>query len=137
MRNKKTSKNMKQRIKLTESQLHRIIKESVNKVLNEGDIYKEQWEDEINLFMQKLERGGAIVEDGIVAVEWGHDKKDPRFIVYKEGEDRLTDDHFSAQHSRRLTDNELKDIQFYARKYGVDIEVPVYEYEDWYDDDED
>lgn len=34
---------------------------------------------------------------------------------------RLRDDHFSAQHSRYLTDNELKEIYYILkRSYGID-----------------
>ena len=69
-------------------------------------------------------------------MEWEHNASDPRFIYYKEGEDRLTDDHFSMQHSRRLYFDEIKEIQNLAKQvYGVDIYIPDDEYydelEDW------
>lgn len=116
----------------------RFVNESVNRILNES--FAEQWEDEIKIFMKGLKNGQAIVTDNgvdvkYVAVEWGHSDKDPRFIYYEEGDDRLTDDHFSQQHSRRLTQNELSEIKYCAKRYyGEDIYIPDDEY---YDEDYD
>ena len=98
--------------------------------------FAEQWEEEIQIFFDGLKNGEALVDNGYVAVEWGHDERDPRYICYKEGEDRLTDDHFSQQHSRRLHWDEIKEIRDCAKRmYGVDIEIPEEEYwdeiEDW------
>ena len=54
-------------------------------------------------------------------MEWEHNESDPRFIYYKEGEDRFTDDHFSMQHSRYLTEKEIKDIYFILKRvYHID-----------------
>jgi hypothetical protein len=106
----------------------RFVNESVNRILSES--FAEQWEDEIKIFMKGLKNGQAIVSDNgvdakYIAVEWGHNDKDPRFIYYEEGEDRLTDDHFSQQHSRRLTWNEISAIKRCAKQlYGVDIYIP-------------
>lgn len=66
----------------------------------------------------------------------GSSENDPRFIYYKEGEDCLTDDHFSMQHSRRLYWEEISKIRDYTKQiYGIDIEIPEEEYwdeiEDW------
>lgn len=89
------------------------------------DMYSRQWEDEISFFFRALESGKAFVDGGIAAVEWGRSDNDPRWIYYREGEDRLTDDHFSMQHSRPLTDSELRRIAYAARDvYGADIEIP-------------
>ena len=109
--------------------IKKIITESVKKVLRES--FAEQWEDEIEIFMKGLESGQALVDNGYVAVEWGHSDNDPRFIYYKEGEDRLTDDHFSQQHSRRLYWDEISKIRDCAKyMYGVDIYIPDDEYWD-------
>ena len=105
------------------------------KPLNE-DMYADQWEKEIKIFFDGLENGNAIVDNGLVAVEWGHSENDPRFIYYREGEDCLTDDHFSAQHSRRLYWEEISEIRHLAKNlYGVDIYIPDDEYYDELDPD--
>ena len=89
------------------------------KVLKES-IYNRQWEGEIQLFFRGLNNGQAIVDDDCVAVEWGHDEKDPRFIVYEYGEMRLRDDHFSKQYSRYLTAKEIEDIYWALKRiYNV------------------
>jgi hypothetical protein len=115
--------------------LKRLIKESVISVLRE-QFFNEQWEEEIKIFFDGLENGEALIDGGYVAVEFGSSENDPRFIYYKEGEDCLTDDHFSMQHSRRLYWDEISKIKGYAKQiYGVDIEIPEEEYwdelEDW------
>ena len=89
------------------------------KVLKES-IYNRQWEGEIQLFFRGLNNGQAIVDDDCVAVEWGHDETDPRFIVYEYGEMRLRDDHFSKQYSRYLTAKEIEDIYWALKRiYNV------------------
>lgn len=93
--------------------------ESKKKTLKEG-IYDQQWEYEIQLFFRGLNNGQAIVDDDCVAVEWGHDETDPRFIVYEYGEMRLRDDHFSKQYSRSLTDKEIGDI-YWALKHIYNV----------------
>ena len=85
------------------------------KTLKEGK-YDQQWEYEIQLFFRGLNNGQALVDDDYVAVEWGHNEKDPRFIVYEYGDMRLRDDHFSMQHSRYLTEKEIKDIYFILKR---------------------
>ena len=114
------------------------LKENISRVVKTvlKESFEEQWEEEIQIFLNGLKNGEALIDDGYVAVEWGHNESDPRFIYYKEGEDRLTDDHFSMQHSRRLYFDEIKEIQNLARQvYGVDIYIPDDEYydelEDW------
>lgn len=112
----------------------KLVNESVKRIMRES--FEEQWEEEIKIFFDGLENGKAIVDGGYVAVEWGHSENDPRFIYYKEGEDCLTDDHFSMQHSRRLYWDEISKIRDYTKQiYGVDIEIPDDEYwdelEDW------
>ena len=110
--------------------LKRIIKESVISVLREQS-FNEQWEEEIKIFFDGLENGEALVDGGYVAVEWGNSENDPRFIYYKEGEDCLTDNHFSIQHSRKLYWDEISKIRDCAKyMYGVDIYIPDDEYWD-------
>lgn len=72
------------------------------------------------MFFRGLNNGQAIVDDDCVAVEWGHDETDPRFIVYEYGEMRLRDDHFSKQYSRSLTDKEIGDI-YWALKHIYNV----------------
>lgn len=94
--------------------------ESKKKTLKEG-IYDRQWEYEIQLFFRGLNNGQALVDDDYVAVEWGHNEKDPRFIVYEYGDMRLRDDHFSKQYSRSLTEKEIKDIYWILKRvYNAD-----------------
>lgn len=93
--------------------------ESKNR-LHEG-LYDKQWEEEINIFLKGLKTGQALVDNNYVAVEWGHNETDPRYIVYYYGDNRLTDDHFSQQHSRVLSDKEIRDIYWLLKnKYGMD-----------------
>ena len=112
----------------------KLVNESVKRIMKES--FQEQWEEEIQIFLDGLKNGEALIDDGYVAVEWGHNESDPRFIYYKEGEDRLTDDHFSIQHSRRLYWEEISSIRDLCKRiYGVDIYIPDDEYynelEDW------
>lgn len=115
---------------MEESKLHntikKIVKKSLNKKLNEN-MYNDQWEEEIKLFFKGLIQGKALVDNDIIAVEWGHNDRDPRYIYYRFGDNRLTDDHFSAQYSRPLTDKEMTKLKHIAStKYGV--EIPEEEY---------
>lgn len=90
---------------------------------------KDQWEDEIKIFMNGL-KSGDFIEFGekSIGVEWrqGSNSNDPRFIVFEFGDSRLRDDHFSMQHSRRLTDDELKDIRDVMVRMGM---VDKYEFD--------
>lgn len=90
---------------------------------------KDQWEDEIKIFMNGLKSGDAIeLGEKSIGVEWrqGSNSNDPRFIVFEFGDSRLRDDHFSMQHSRRLTDDELKDIRDVMVRMGM---VDKYEFD--------
>lgn len=103
---------------------------TVRRILRES-LFSDQWEHEIDIFFNRLENSRAFVGNGTVAVEWGSGRNDPRFICYHEGEWTLTDDHFSQQHSRRLSEKELKEIYYTVRdKYGMEIKIPE---ECWYD----
>ena len=54
MKETKKVKNMtKNRIRLTESQLHRLIKESVKRVLNEGGYYEPWWDSKYQFWHTK------------------------------------------------------------------------------------
>lgn len=110
------------------------LKENVDRLVREvlkESIYENQWEDEIRIFFEELKKGNALVEDGYVAVEYYSSDEDPRYIYYKEGEDHLTDDHFSMQNSRRLDWDEISMIRDCAKNiYGVDIYIPDDEYWD-------
>lgn len=90
---------------------------------------KDQWEDEIKIFMNGL-KSGDFIEFGekSIGVEWrqGSNSNDPRFIVFEFGDSRLRDDHFSMQHSRSLTDDELKDIRDVMVRMGM---VDKYEFD--------
>ena len=90
---------------------------------------KDQWEDEIKIFMNGLKSGDFIeFGDKSIGVEWrqGSNSNDPRFIVFEFGDRRLRDDHFSMQHSRSLTDDELKDIRDVMVRMGM---VDKYEFD--------
>lgn len=95
------------------------VQESKKRV-NEN-IYKDQWGQEIKLFFKGLRNGQALVDNDIIAVEWGHNDTDPRYIYYKVGDNRLTDEHFSVQHSRPLTPKEMTVLRHFAANYGIEI----------------
>jgi hypothetical protein len=128
------------KVRLTESMLRNIIRESLKGIYGDGingsfsttgGIYGDQWEEEIKIFLDGLREGRALIDKGIVAVEWGSSENDPRCIYYREGDDRLTDDHFSQQHSRRLYWDEISEIRYLCERiYGVKIEIPDDEYWD-------
>ena len=114
------------RYRLTENKLRGMIREAVKSVLNEGDVYKKQWDYEIKIFMDGLKNGQAFEwSDDEIAVEYPRretNENDPRFIVYKAGEGRLRDDHFCVQHSPYLSDFMVREIEFYMReRMGMDI----------------
>lgn len=113
---------MKKIIKLTESDLRRI----VANLLQEGDIYKDQWQDEIEMFKQGLKRGTAFSDENGVYVEIykTEDNKDPRYVYYRKGSARLRDDHFCVQNSPNIPTNLIKDIYDYA---GWDFSEDFYE----------
>ncbi len=113
---------MKKIIKLTEKDLHKLVKESVRRIINEEYTTKDQWEDEIKIFMDGINTGDFIeFGENSIGVEWrqGTNSNDPRFIVFDYGDNRLRDDHFYVQHSRPLTDDELKDIRDVMVRMGM------------------
>lgn len=110
--------------------------------LNESnDIYTDQWEEEKEMFFNAINDGSAMVEDDMVWTYYPgtENSNDPRFIYYKAGDDCLTDDHFCKQHSPQLDLSELKDIQYYAKREGVNLSIPegLYFDEENYDEEED
>lgn len=103
---------------------------------------KDQWNDEIDLFMIELQRGNFIeFGDRSIGVEWraGGAKNDPRYIVFEFGDARLRDDHFFMQHSPRLSDDDLKTIrdvmvrigmvskEEFDMEYGLNMDYSYYE----------
>ena len=117
-------------MKLTEEKLRKIVHNCITEILRE-DRDADQWESEKRLFFKGLANGSALFDNGFVGVFYPgtENTNDPRMIYYKEGDNRLTDDHFYIQHSPVLSNRELKDIQLYTNKFGVNIEVPL-EFED-------
>lgn len=100
--------------------------------LDEGEQSASQWEDEKEIFFNALRNGRAEVDGDTVWTYYPRTEysNDPRFIYYKAGDYRLTDDHFCVQHSPALDYYELKHIQDYAKKFGVDIEIPDWAFEE-------
>lgn len=91
------------------------------------DCYKSQWESEIRRFFSQLKKGNYTWFGNCIAVAYDNKTEksnDPRYIVYAFEDYRLRDDHFSAQHSRALTKNEMKKIFSVLDEEGVD-------YTDW------
>ena len=119
-------------IRLTESDLHMIVKESVNKLLNESFETKQQWEREKRAFFSGLKNGKAIVDGDMVAVELGrHNERDPRYVCFRLGDNKLTDDHFYVQNSPTLSKRSLNNLyQLLSFVYGVD--VSEYQYDEGY-----
>jgi len=103
------------------------VEESVKKALREN-IYDEQWENDIKLFIQELKNGNAFIDKPYIVIYKDENYEYP--IYYKEGNDCLTNDNFSIQNSRRLTIEEITAIRNLASTYGVNITIPDDEYFD-------
>lgn len=129
---------MKRTIRMSNNSLKRMISESVRRILFETQC-SEQWEEEIKMFLYGLENGdGVPLSDDEIGVryydyfndntaEYDDDEpdNDVRYITYKIGDRKLTDDHFCMQHSRPLTTKEMTDIYYALRqKYGMDMPDP-------------
>lgn len=94
----------------------------IRKAIHEAYTTADQWEDEIKIFMDGIKSGDFIeFGDKSIGVQWrrGSSANDPRFIIFEYGDGRLRDDHFYVQHSRRLTDDELKDIRDVMVRMGM------------------
>ena len=80
----------------------RIVKESINYVLNETDVYAQQDQYEISLFLQGLQQGrGEAMEDSVWVryPDEETNENDPRYICYDfDNPGYLRDDHYSRQH---------------------------------------
>lgn len=109
-----------------------MIREAVKSALNEGDIYKEQWDYEMQIFMDGLSNGNAFeISEDTIAVEYPSEEcndNDPRYITYTFGDGRLRDDHFSAQHSPYLDDNTIRRIESYMERLGLQNPNEYYDY---------
>lgn len=117
---------------MQENKIRRIVSESVRKVLREwgNEGYDEQWEEEIEMFLDGLKNGSAICDENAVYVNYEGDED--RYIYLKRGERRLSDDSYYIQHSRTLDNDEMKIIlNALSRYYGEDWSD---EYYDIYDD---
>lgn len=97
--------------------------------LNENNNYnmhndREQWNYEKNMFFKGLKNNDYLIFDDCIAVCYNgtQNSNDPRYIVYYFGDYRLTDDHFSIQHSNPLSRKELMKIFFVMNKEGIDPE---------------
>lgn len=120
------------RNELNRTSLRRIIRESIGRVLTESSDAKAQWDKEKRIFLRGLKNGNAFVDNGMVAVQWGRDETDPRYICFRFGDNKLTDDHFYVQSSPNLTRRSLKNIyQILSSVYGVDVSEYLYD-EDMY-----
>ena len=88
------------------------------------DIYKQQWEDEKKMFFKGLASKNYFILDNSIHVYYPgtENSNDPRTISYVFGENRLTDDHLSSQHSDPLSSKELSDILFVLSREGIDVE---------------
>ena len=79
-----------------------IVSESINYVLNEMDVYAQQDQYEISLFLQGLQQGrGEAMEDSVWVryPEEETNENDPRYICYDfDNPGYLRDDHYSRQH---------------------------------------
>ena len=109
----------RQTIKLNESQLKRLIEESVNRILAEyGEMSNQtrfQWDEELNWFLDGIRRGDYFLDDDMAYVEIFKERgenNDPRFVYIQKGDKRLHDDHFSMQNSPELSEKQLKDIYY-------------------------
>lgn len=95
--------------------IKKAVNESINRVLSEAYTTEQQWNDEIRIFMKGIKNGDfEVFGNGTIGVEWkmkDWPKNDPRFIVFKLGDNRLHDDHFYVQSSPVLSEKQLKVIR--------------------------
>lgn len=113
-------------MKITESQLHNIIKESVSRILKED--VTEHWENMIKKFFYGLNKGRAEIHDGTVIVDCGN-KDYPRYVYLDIDNGTLKDDNCYVQNSRRLTTREVKKLlTILQNKYDVDCSEQMYDY---------
>lgn len=134
----------KQVIKLDENVLRNVVYSAIKNILMENNTsVQDQWENEIRWFMEGLMNGEAFeCGDKSIAVQifkGSSNDNDPRYVTFKYGDRNLCDNHFYMQHSRQLSDGELKDIRDYMAKngmvdrdefnmeYGIDIDYSLYE----------
>lgn len=104
---------MKQRIKLTESELGRIVMESAKRILKEEYDSNAQWKDELKAFMRGLRNGDYFEENGTVYVQIWKSRtaeNDPRYVYYRKGDTCLHDDGFYMQNSPRLSTRAINAI---------------------------
>lgn len=100
-------------IRLTESQLHNIVKNTVKSVLKESgstDV-DNHWNNMIRLFLRRLKEGKGEIGDRCVYVNCADAREIrdgySREVIYSFNSNRLRDDDCYVQHSRPLTQREL------------------------------
>ena len=116
-------------VRLTESQLKQIVAEELKKALNESDDVKRQWESEKRAFFRGLKSGKAYVDGDTVYVEIGrHNERDPRYVYFRFGGNKLMDDHFYVQSSPALSRSSIRKIyQILDSVYGEDVSEYLYD----------
>lgn len=117
------------KIRLTESDIHRIVSRSVENILRESYDTRKQWESERRAFFRGLRSGKAYVDGNMVAVEIGrHNERDPRYVYFRFGDNKLKDDHFYVQNSPALSQRSIRIIyQTLQDRYGEDMSEYLYD----------
>ena len=115
---------------LKEEQKKQFTKKVLNEALAEIDVYKEQSSREIQIFLQGLENGSAIVDDKQAAVpypeEGEYENDEPsRWIVYEfDNPGYIRDDGFSIQHIQLNGDLDRRIQNAIYNNYGVTVPDP-------------
>lgn len=118
------------RIILKEQRKTDYAKKIINEALSETDVYKEQMIREIQIFLQGLESGQAIVDDKQAAVPYPesgeYENEEPtRWIVYEyDNQGYLRDDGFSIQHVKLPGDFDRRIQNAIYNNYGVTVPDP-------------
>ena len=105
----------------------------VNEALAETDVYKEQSLREIQIFLQGLESGRAMVDATQAAVPYPEDgeyenDEPTRWIVYEfDNPGYIRDDGFSIQHIQLPSDFDRRIQNAIYNNYGVTVPDPYAE----------
>lgn len=115
------------RIVLKEERKMSYLKNLINEAIGETDVYAEQSDREVSLFIRGLENGSAFVDEKCAAVPYPEDdeyanEEPSRWIVYEyEHQGYLRDDGFSMQHVKLPQGMDRKIQNLIYNNYGVTV----------------
>ena len=121
------------RMVLKEERKEQYLKKIISEALEETDVYKEQSLREVQIFLQGLENGNAVVDDRQAAVPYPEDgeyenDEPTRWIAYEyDNPGYIRDDGFSIQHIQLPGDTERRIQNALYNDYGVTVPDPYAE----------